>query len=141
MSTGKTWKKSAAVTQEAEAALEELSGRFEGWRSTRERLSPIPDALWAGAVEAAREQGLNRVVRRLGLSYSELKRRMYASAQAAPVGNATGFVELIAPRPVGPAEFTVELESATGAKMRIALKGGHAQEVLALSRAFWELAR
>ena len=78
MITRKASRKRALVTQEAEASLEELSGRFEGWRSTREGLSPIPDALWAAAVEAAREQGVNRVVRRLGLSYSELKRRVRA---------------------------------------------------------------
>jgi hypothetical protein len=39
---------------------ERVQQRFELWRKTRKRCSPIPETLWASAVELAREHGLHR---------------------------------------------------------------------------------
>ena len=122
-------------------SLEGVQQRFEHWRGTREGRSPIPAALWATAVEVAQEQGLNRAARGLRLNYYDLKKHVAAArASACPRHDNGPFVELIAPQASGPMECIVDLENAAGAKMRVALKGGHTADLMALSRAFWELA-
>jgi len=53
--------------------LERVQHRFELWRRTRKRCSPIPEILWGSAVELAREHGLHRTARALRLNYYSLK--------------------------------------------------------------------
>ncbi|MGH8653062.1 MAG: hypothetical protein ACREYE_13235, partial [Gammaproteobacteria bacterium] len=56
------------------------SSRFIGAsrarRRTRERLSPIPEALWASAVGLAREHGLHKTAGALRLNYYTLKKHL-----------------------------------------------------------------
>ncbi|MGH8755936.1 MAG: hypothetical protein ACREU0_08990, partial [Burkholderiales bacterium] len=54
--------------------LEQVHRRFEGWRRTRERLSPISEALWASAVGLAREHGLHKTAGALRRNYYTLKK-------------------------------------------------------------------
>ena len=49
---------------------------------------PIPDELWAAAVEVARKEGINRTSRELHVEWDHLKRRMAAAGE---VRAATGF--------------------------------------------------
>jgi hypothetical protein len=81
--------------------------------------------------------GINRTARALRLDYYSLKKR--AAAAAGPDERAPQFVEILpgglpAPRP----ECTIEVEDASGAKMRIHLQGGDLPDVAALTRAFRE---
>ena len=121
--------------------IEAVHQRFERWRSTREHLSPIPEVLWAAAVGAAREHGLNRTARALRLNYYALKERVEsAEAQACVPQAQARFVELIAPRVASAGECIVELENARGAKMRIQLKGTDIPELASLTSALWSSA-
>ena len=52
--------------------------RFERWRRTRHRRSPIPDALWVLALDAARVHGLHQTARTLRLNHTALKQRLHA---------------------------------------------------------------
>ena len=123
--------------------LEQVHRRFERWRETRAQLSPIPEALWASAVEVAREHGLNRTARALRLNYYDLKKHVESAAGNARVEEArTTFVELLAPKAAaGVCECILELENAHGAKMRIQLKGSDAPEIVSLASVFWSTAR
>jgi hypothetical protein len=47
--------------------IDELRARFEEWRQNRQGKSPIPDELWAAAVELARKDGVNRTAAELHL--------------------------------------------------------------------------
>jgi len=79
--------------------LEQVCQRFERWRKTRKRCSSIPDALWAAAVELARQYGVNKAARALGLNYYSLKRRLESGTHAGlyePKGGAR-FIELVTP--------------------------------------------
>jgi Class II Aldolase and Adducin N-terminal domain len=49
--------------------LERVQERFELWRETRKRCSPIHEMLWASAVGLVGEHGLNRTARALLLNY------------------------------------------------------------------------
>ena len=60
--------------------LPPLRRRLEGWRRTRTHArSPIPKALWAGAVAVARSHGLYQTSRALRLDYATLKRHVEAA--------------------------------------------------------------
>jgi hypothetical protein len=127
--------------------LERLRRRFERWRATHQDRRPIPERLWAAAVEAASTYGLHRTSKTLRLDYYSLKKR--AERRDTPLDQAAGntagvFLELppLGGHPVvaasaGPGECTLEWEDGSGAKMRVHLKGGAMPDLAALSRSFW----
>ena len=121
------------------ARLEDVRRQFEGWRGTRKVRSRIPDSLWAVAVKVASTYGIHRTARALRVDYYSLKKRVEgtpaATASKEPAGAA--FLELPPPTWPGCGECTLELENASGAKMRVHLKGFAAPDLAALSRSFW----
>jgi hypothetical protein len=123
--------------------LEQVRQRLERWRKTRKRCSSIPDALWAAAVELAREYGVNKTARALRLDYYSLKRRLESGTHPSlyePKGGAA-FVELVTPVGNSSPECIVELEHPRGAKMKIHLKGQVEPDLTALTGLFWGAAR
>ena len=64
--------------------LEEAKARFEAWRQHRKGKAPIPDELWATAVEVARKEGVSRTSTELRVEWNHLKRRMAALQVASP---------------------------------------------------------
>ena len=137
--------------------LEGLQRRFERWRRTRTIPSRIPGPLWAAAVKIAGTYRLSQIAKTLRVNYTALKERVERQAVAAPEASeksaadqrrslARGgarsvpvFLELAPPAPVGSCQCTLELEEASGAKMRVHLQGAEAPDLAALSRSFWEL--
>ena len=101
--------------------LLELSQRLEQWRSDQPPRTRLPESIWTAAVEMAQRYGLHRTTKTLRLDYTKLKKRMPAAAQATEPAP-PGFLDLLAPVAVGPAECVVEWESARG-RMRVAMKG------------------
>ena len=126
--------KATAVT-----SIEQLRTRFEQWRNSRPRTSPIPGELWTAAVEVARRDGVNRTAQALRLDGGKLMRLLMAS-DAGRTAKPPAFVELIAPPPSSVGEYVVELEDPRGRKMRIQMKGAKMPELVELSRALLELA-
>jgi hypothetical protein len=116
---------------------------FEQWRQRRKPHTPIPDSLWAEAVELAGKHGVSRTARTLRVGYYALKERVERTTAAA--GDATAgeptFLELAAGSLPGTGECQeclLEWEDASGAKMRVHLKGGERPDLVALIRSFWE---
>jgi hypothetical protein len=103
---------------EDSSGIEAVRTRFEDWRSGRAGKSPIPDELWSAAIEAARQEGVNRTAQQLRLDAGKLKRLLVAAdgggrrAQRKP-----RFVELTAS--ASTPDCVIEFESASGSKMRI----------------------
>lgn len=129
------------------ARLEGLRRRFEDWRGTHKARSRIPSCLWGSAVKMAGVYGLHRTARALRLDYYALKRRINQEevakdgvamrpAAGARAGVTPPFLELVPP--FGAGECVMELESATGAKMRVHLKGVASPDLAALGRSFWD---
>jgi len=128
-----------SATPIVDPSLEAIRQRFEEWRQFRKPSSPIPEALWAEAVELARVHGVNPIAQRLHLSYSSLKHRLDAALQkgsAVPQAK-PAFVELISPVAADMTECTVELERPGEATMRIHLKSVRLPDLEALTRLFW----
>ena len=120
--------------------MERVRRRFEGWRASRPEFSPIPEDLWALAVEVAREHGVNAAAHVLHLNHTALKKRVQAAG-----GSVRGrrpratFVELPAPSS-SLSPCTIEWENAHGAKLRVYLANPASLDWVALSRSFWDAA-
>lgn len=111
--------------------------RFEGWRRRRSRGARIPVPLWRAAVDAAREHGISKASRLLGVDYYALRQRLAAARPPAP--QAPTFVE-VAPRVLasGP-ECVLEVQDREGRKLRIELQDASRAE--ALARSLWNASR
>ncbi len=123
--------------------LQELSGRFEDWRRTRQGKLQIPESLWAAAAELARSHGVCQTAQVLRLEYKKLKQLTDGQAGSKPVRRRRApapatFMEL-APPPTASAECVIELEGPRG-KLRIQWKGATAPDLAGLSRVLWESA-
>jgi len=131
-------------TRDLPARLEGVRRQFEGWRGTCKVRSRIPEPLWVAAVKVAGMYGIHRTAKALRINYYALKKRV-EEAPAVTAGKmlerASGatFLELPAPAWPGCGECTLELENASGAKMRVHLKGVEAPDLAALSRSFWQV--
>lgn len=119
------------------AALSRAQREIEQWRRQHRPRARIPEELWREAAELAGVHGINRTARALRLDYYSLKKR--AAAAAGPDERAPQFVEILpGGLPASRPECTIEVEDASGAKMRIHLQGGDFPDVAALARAFRE---
>lgn len=123
------------------ARLEKVQRRFERWRRTRKIPSRIPGPLWAAAVRMASTYGIAYTAKTLRVNYHVLRKRVEHEAVASPGGPEESpvatFLELAPPTRVGSCQCTLELEDASGAKMRVHLQSAEAPDLAALSRSFW----
>lgn len=130
----------AKAPLEIPVGMRRVCQRFERWRRGHKARLPIPEALWAAAVEGAQENGVFRTAQVLRLEYGKLKRMVESAARAtrrsAPP---TTFLELAPPQAAGLSECHIELEGPRG-KVRIQWKGTTAPDLAGLSRALWESA-
>jgi len=123
--------------------------RIEHWRKTRQKRSPMPEALWNAAVQLAQRDGVYSISRALQLNYQSLQARLAMASAAAkpPVGPGApkGFVELSPTLPLAAAprtESLVELSDDEGAKLLIRLPAsGSDLDVERLAEAFWSRRR
>jgi hypothetical protein len=122
--------------------VSQLRRQIERWRGARVKRSPMPAELWRAATELARELGVYRVARELGVGYQSLKDR--AGARSEPgAREAAAFVELdgaalLAAAPAA-ARSEVELSDASGTTMVIRLAADQAVDVAALLAAFRQM--
>jgi len=120
--------------------FEQVRQRFDLWRKTRKRCSPIPETLWSSAVELAREHGLHRTAQTLRLNYYSLKKRFpLISGAPSRAQKEPTFVELFPP-PGAAGHFvcTIEMENAQGGKMKIHVQGLGGPDLAVLSDSFWK---
>ena len=121
--------------------FEQVQHRFDFWRKTRKRCSPIPETLWSSAVELAREHGLHRTARALRLNYYSLKKRFpLIPGSPSKTQRETTFVELLPPVAAGHSGCTIEMENAQGRKMKIHVQGLGGPDLAVLSDSFWRAA-
>lgn len=128
------------ATPAVPAGMRRVYRRFESWRGSHRGRLPIPEWLWASAVELARGHGVFRTAQVLHLEYGKLKRLVERAGGVAPApAPPPTFVELLAPPAAGLSECLVELEGPRG-KMRIQWKGTTPPDLTGLSRTLWESA-
>ena len=125
-----------------DGTLSTAQREFKVWRRTRPRGSRIPSSLWQSAVDAARDHGVSRSAQALRLDYYRLKERLESAPEVAgpdPVPGG-GFLEFPLFTPAT-SECVFALEDARGTRLRVELKGVASEELEALARALWNIAR
>ena len=129
--------------------VEQLQRRFVEFRQAHAARSRLPKELWAAAAKVARRDGITATARVLGVDRPSLQkwtdrleprastkspkspRRHPLSGSAAPA-----FVELLATGPATAGSCVVEVESASGGKLRLDLKTIATSQLAELIRAF-----
>jgi hypothetical protein len=129
--------------------VEQARRRFVEFRETHAARSRLPEQLWAAAAKLARRDGITATARVLGVDRPSLQkwtdrleprastkspkspRRHPRSGSAAPA-----FVELLATGPATAGSCVVEVESASGGKLRLDLKTIATSQLAELIRAF-----
>lgn len=111
-----------AQSDELWAELEPVRGELTAWRAGAGKGRKIPDALWRKAAQAAKRYGLNPVSKKLGLDYNCLKRRVSQVRGGRTPRLMPTFVEVKPAAPSGDFACLVELEKASGTRMRICVQ-------------------
>jgi hypothetical protein len=127
----------AAGARAGVPALARVRGQFSAWRRSRTRRSRTPPALWAAAVDLAREHGVYAVAKELRVNYERLKASLESGPARGAVKEDRRFLDL-GVAPVG-SECSVELESPQGAKVRIHFRGqpSNGADLVALAEALF----
>ena len=99
--------------------------QFEKWRTSRPRLTRIPDSLWRAAVSLYPRHSLNRISLVLHLENTALRRHVPPSTQhAGRVARGQRFVELAAASAgAGIGEYLIEVQDTEGRVVRVRLAG------------------
>jgi len=100
--------------------------QLDQWRGRQPGRKRLPRELWSNAVALAREYGINKTARTLGLKYESLQKHLEAAPpRVSGLETAgTAFIELVPGTMVpSPLECTIEWEQGTDGKMRMHVKG------------------
>jgi hypothetical protein len=129
--------------------VEQLRGQFAEFRQAHAVRSRLPEELWAAAAKLARRDGVTATARALGLDRPSLQKwtdRLEPGASRKPHkiprGHLSGenaapaFVELLAASTGTATSCLVEVESTSGGKLRLDLKGIATSQLAELIRVF-----
>jgi len=128
--------------------VEQARRRFAEFRQAHAVRSRLPEELWATAAKLARRDGVTATARALGLDRPSLQKwtdrlepRASTKPHKIPRGrlsgkNAPAFVELLAASTGTATSCLVEVESSSGSKLRLDLKGIATSQLAELIRAF-----
>jgi hypothetical protein len=119
-------------------SLSEVKEQFKTWRRTRKSPRPIPEKLWAAAVDLTTQHTLSQISKELVVDYSALKRRMQLKDKdGAASTNLPDFIELNLEPPGAASECIVEMQDRLGSKMRMHFRGQPDVDLLGLAKVFW----
>jgi len=120
-------------------ALSRARRQFDQWRSRHRKHTRLPEELWRLAAAVAREHGLNKTARTLGLKYYSLKKHLdeMTAEQAIPTKAEPEFFELI-PGVITPGsvECAIEWTDGGGSTVRMHIKGAGLSELASLAGVF-----
>ena len=110
--------------------------QFAQWRSRHRKHTRLPQELWLQAAALAREHGLNKTSRALGLKYYSLKKHLdqMTTDRAIPAKAEPDFIELM-PGVMTPGiiECTIEWADGGGSNVRMHIKGAGLSELASLA--------
>jgi len=110
--------------------------QFDQWRRGHRKHTRLPQELWLQAAVLAREHGLNKTSRILGLKYYSLKKHLDEMTCNEPVTTKAepDFIELV-PGVMTPGiiECTIEWADGGGSTVRMHIKGVALPELVSLA--------
>ena len=129
--------------------VEQARRRFAEFRQTHAARSRLPRELWATAAKLARRDGVTATARVLGVDYPSLykwmnrlepltpgRERKSARGPRSRSNGASAFVELLVSSTGTATSCVMEVESASGGKLRLDLKAIATSQLAELIRAF-----
>ena len=120
-------------------ALSAARQRFDQWRSQRRKHARLPKELWREAAALAREHGVNKTARALGLRYYSLKKHVTEMTTKELIGAKAepDFIELL-PGVIssGSIDCTIEWADSSGATVWMHIKGAGLSELVSLAGVF-----
>jgi len=121
-------------------ALSEARRQLDHWRSQQpNKRTRLPKELWQQAVALAKEHGLNKTARALGLKYYSLKKHLdeAGAANESSVKPQPNFIELLGgTMSPGLMECTIEWSDGGGSTVRMHIKGAGLTELTSLASVF-----
>ncbi len=121
-------------------ALSRARHQLDDWRSRqRSKRARLPKELWRQAVALAREHGLNKTARALGLKYCSLKKHLNEvdADELVPAKPTPDFIELVGcVMTPGSVECTIEWIDGSDVTVRMHIKGAGLSDLTSLARAF-----
>jgi hypothetical protein len=127
------------LTLTLSASLEQVRNQFEDWRRTRKsRREPIPSRLWKAAVKLSDSYSIHSISKALRLNYSDLKDRVHKQSAPEKVKTlpAAGFIDLGCSQSHFESECNIEMQDATGLKLKISVRGKADFNLVQLAKAF-----
>lgn len=118
--------------------ITDVQYRFSEWRKNKKHRERIPENLWVAAVMLSQDNTLHKISRTLGLSYTDLKKRVASSKtlHSCSADSSQDFIPIdIAP--LHTAECIIEMEHRNGNKMRMHFKGKADLELQSFAESFW----
>jgi len=120
------------------ARLSRARDRLARWRERHGGPGiPLPDELWAEAVEVARVEGVATTARALRVDRTRLAVRMREQCRDAGADLGGEFVEVDTSRLRVHGQTVIRLESCDGERLEIELSDAMRVDVVALAEAFW----
>jgi hypothetical protein len=119
-------------------SLSEVKEQFKIWRRTRKSPRPIPEKLWAAAVNLTAYHSISQIAKELVVDYSVLKRRCQLKKKDGAVStNQPDFIELNLEPSAAVSECNVEMQDRLGSKMRLHFRGQSDVDLFELAKLFW----
>ncbi len=106
--------------------LKSVKQAIAHWRSSRQKVKPMPEELWQSAAEVARSSLVGKVAKELGLNYTALKNRVgqQQSKKSPAVVQETEFIELGVKELGIAGSCEVEIEKTNGSKLKLKFTPG-----------------
>lgn len=125
---------------ETPPTLEQVREQFKLWRQSREKRSPIPDALWQAAINLCQAYSISKISSTLRLNHAVLKQRVHAYVKnhPDPCITAPSFIALDVNPSKSASECIVEMEDKGGTRMKMYFKGELGFDLLELGKSFWD---
>ena len=121
------------------AALSAARGQFDQWRSRHRKRARLPKELWRRAAALAREHGLNKTARALGLKYYSLKKHLdeMTTEEVIPAKAKPDFIEFLGDvMTPGSTECIIEWSDGGGSTLRMHIKGVELSELASVAGVF-----
>jgi len=118
--------------------IAEVQHRFSQWRENKQHRDRIPENLWESAVMLSKNHSLCKISKTLGLSYTDLKKRVASCTthHACSTLPPQDFIPIDMPQ-LHPAECIIELEHRNGHKMKMHFKGKADLDLQSFAQSFW----
>ncbi|MCP4114552.1 MAG: hypothetical protein GY737_03975 [Desulfobacteraceae bacterium] len=135
---------SATPSHTSNSTLEEVKQQFITWRKNKTGRARIPEPLWQAAAEVFHtgDHSLHKISKTLRLNHSDFKKYVYQQSHRSIQREKAlppAFIEL--EPPTSASECVIEMETTTGAKMRVCLRGKTDSSLIEICNSFWRQQR